>query len=229
MPLEISAKRDGFRRCGIAHTTEPKVYPDDQFTDEQLQTLFDEPLLDVKVVDADIVKSENLPDGIYAYSDVGGWFGPFTRIKVIKKGIELQIPEGQRIDDQFFGVDTKGNLHGPFTDDMPETDLYKSDANLAEPNTHQESDRQKDQAQADTEVSDTAWETEGESLKNKKNTENQAEDKGPTQTPVTDGEPNAASVNTDPADAGTDAAETAAAKPEPAQVDKPARASRKKK
>lgn len=39
MTIVITSKRDGFRRCGIAHPGKPTFYPDDFFTDEQLEAL----------------------------------------------------------------------------------------------------------------------------------------------------------------------------------------------
>lgn len=45
MTIIITSKRDGFRRCGIAHPGKPTFYPDDFFTDEQLEALEKEPQL----------------------------------------------------------------------------------------------------------------------------------------------------------------------------------------
>ncbi|MEC5319305.1 HI1506-related protein [Brenneria populi subsp. brevivirga] len=45
MPVQITAKRDGFRRCGIAHREKTTTYPDDHFTADQLATLESEPML----------------------------------------------------------------------------------------------------------------------------------------------------------------------------------------
>lgn len=45
MAIVITAKRDGFRRCGIAHPIKPTSYPDDFFTEEQLRALDKEPQL----------------------------------------------------------------------------------------------------------------------------------------------------------------------------------------
>lgn len=45
MTIVITSKRDGFRRCGIAHPGQPTFYPDDFFTDEQLEALEKEPQL----------------------------------------------------------------------------------------------------------------------------------------------------------------------------------------
>lgn len=49
MPIIITAKVNGFRRCGIAHSDTATQYPDDHFTKEQLATLQAEPMLVVSV------------------------------------------------------------------------------------------------------------------------------------------------------------------------------------
>lgn len=43
--LTIVAKRDGFRRCGVAHTTAPKIWPADAFTREQWERIAGDPML----------------------------------------------------------------------------------------------------------------------------------------------------------------------------------------
>ena len=45
--ITIISKKEGFRRCGIAHSTAPTTYPDDKFTKEELAALQDEPMLTV--------------------------------------------------------------------------------------------------------------------------------------------------------------------------------------
>jgi hypothetical protein len=45
MTIVITSKRDGFRRCGIAHPSTPTSYADDFFTDEQWEALSKEPQL----------------------------------------------------------------------------------------------------------------------------------------------------------------------------------------
>lgn len=46
--IRIRSIKDGFRRCGVAHPAEPTEYPDDQFTDEELEVLKSEPMLFVE-------------------------------------------------------------------------------------------------------------------------------------------------------------------------------------
>lgn len=43
--IYITAKRNGFYRCGIAHSDQTTAYPDDHFTPEQLAALEAEPML----------------------------------------------------------------------------------------------------------------------------------------------------------------------------------------
>jgi len=52
MPVTITARRDGFRRCNAAHAATPTEYPDDHWTDEQLAQLKAEPNLVVVVTSA---------------------------------------------------------------------------------------------------------------------------------------------------------------------------------
>jgi len=48
--IRIKSKKDGFRRCGIAHPATPMEYPDDRFSKEELRILKAEPMLVVEVV-----------------------------------------------------------------------------------------------------------------------------------------------------------------------------------
>ncbi len=43
--ITITSKRDGFRRCGVAHRDVPVTWPDGSFTEEQLAILRAEPAL----------------------------------------------------------------------------------------------------------------------------------------------------------------------------------------
>lgn len=49
--IKIISKKDGFRRCGVAHTEAPTEHADDAFSDDQLETLLKEPMLSVEMVD----------------------------------------------------------------------------------------------------------------------------------------------------------------------------------
>ncbi|MDH1009350.1 HI1506-related protein [Pseudomonas nicosulfuronedens] len=51
MGVRITARTDGFRRCGVAHLAKGKTYRDGYFTEEQLEALRSEPQLVVVDVD----------------------------------------------------------------------------------------------------------------------------------------------------------------------------------
>lgn len=48
MPVIITSKTDGFRRCGLAHPARPVEHADGAFTEEQLEILKAEPMLVVQ-------------------------------------------------------------------------------------------------------------------------------------------------------------------------------------
>lgn len=50
MPVRITSKQEGFRRCGVAHSSKPVVWPDDKFSSMQLKQLQTEPMLIVDIV-----------------------------------------------------------------------------------------------------------------------------------------------------------------------------------
>lgn len=61
--IRITAKQEGFRRCGIAHSVAAVEYNDDQFTSEQLAWLQAEPMLEVEIVKETKGKKEKTPEG----------------------------------------------------------------------------------------------------------------------------------------------------------------------
>lgn len=56
VPVIITCKKPGFRRCGIAHPAGPVEYPDSRFTPEELERLKKEPKLIVQVTDGKATK-----------------------------------------------------------------------------------------------------------------------------------------------------------------------------
>ncbi|MFH1028489.1 MAG: HI1506-related protein [Pseudomonadota bacterium] len=50
MPIRITAKKDGFRRCGVTHPAQPTEHPDDAFSKKDLEILKAEPMLVVEVL-----------------------------------------------------------------------------------------------------------------------------------------------------------------------------------
>ncbi|MFX2607062.1 HI1506-related protein [Enterobacter mori] len=51
--IDITAKRDGFRRCGIAHSEKTTTYPLGRFTAKELEQLQNEPQLVVAIRNKD--------------------------------------------------------------------------------------------------------------------------------------------------------------------------------
>ena len=43
--IRIASKKEGFRRCGIAHSAKPTEYPNDRFTKKDLAALKADPTL----------------------------------------------------------------------------------------------------------------------------------------------------------------------------------------
>lgn len=48
--IRITSKKAGFRRCGMPHPKEPVDYPDDRFSEEELDILKAEPMLIVEII-----------------------------------------------------------------------------------------------------------------------------------------------------------------------------------
>lgn len=57
--LQITAKKAGFRRCGIAHPATITIYPNDKFTPAQLSVLKTEPMLVVVELPDPETESDN--------------------------------------------------------------------------------------------------------------------------------------------------------------------------
>lgn len=52
--IRIKSKKDGFRRCGVAHPSTETTYPDNRFSEKELEILKAEPMLLVEEIpDAD--------------------------------------------------------------------------------------------------------------------------------------------------------------------------------
>ncbi len=54
--LIITSKKEGFRRCGVAHPAKQTEHPDGAFTQEQIKALREEPML--MVLEAEEAKAE---------------------------------------------------------------------------------------------------------------------------------------------------------------------------
>lgn len=64
MPIQITAKRDGFRRCGMAHSDKTQTYADDRFTPAELAVLeAEDQLVVVRLSDQELaVNSTDISD-----------------------------------------------------------------------------------------------------------------------------------------------------------------------
>lgn len=48
--IRIKSKKDGFRRCGVAHPEQWTEYPDDRFNAKEMNILKNEPMLFVEEI-----------------------------------------------------------------------------------------------------------------------------------------------------------------------------------
>ncbi len=48
--IRITSKKEGFRRCGVAHSQKPTEYPDGKFGKKELAALKAEPMLVVEIL-----------------------------------------------------------------------------------------------------------------------------------------------------------------------------------
>jgi len=63
MPIQITAKRDGFRRCGMAHSDKTQTYADDHFSAAQLKVLeAEDQLVVVRISDERLVSGSSGTD-----------------------------------------------------------------------------------------------------------------------------------------------------------------------
>lgn len=60
--IRIKSKKDGFRRCGIAHSKEAVQYPDDRFSAGELAVLRAEPTLVVEIMEIVAPAAAERPD-----------------------------------------------------------------------------------------------------------------------------------------------------------------------
>lgn len=49
--IVITSKREGFRRCGVAHAARPVEWPDGRWDGDELAALLAEPMLTVELVE----------------------------------------------------------------------------------------------------------------------------------------------------------------------------------
>ncbi len=58
--IKITSKRDGFRRCGMAHSAKPTLHRDGCFSKKQLDVLQAEPMLIVEIFEGVDFVEDNL-------------------------------------------------------------------------------------------------------------------------------------------------------------------------
>lgn len=74
MPIVITSRREGFRRCGIAHSATPVAWPDERFSAEEIERLCADPMLSVTLTDGSETSDPgagDLPDAGSETSDSG--------------------------------------------------------------------------------------------------------------------------------------------------------------
>ncbi|HHR6128522.1 TPA: HI1506-related protein [Providencia alcalifaciens] len=110
MPILITAKVNGFRRCGIAHSDETVEYPDDYFTPLQLIELQSEPMLVVSVGDAGTGKKQ--PDA-----------GADKQIAALKAEVKRLTGENESLRAELASLKATGTAPSDDkeSDDKPET------------------------------------------------------------------------------------------------------------
>lgn len=62
MPIKISSKIPGFRRCGMAHPTGPVEHADGTFSEDEIKRLQEEPRLEVEIIEATETESASGDD-----------------------------------------------------------------------------------------------------------------------------------------------------------------------
>ncbi|EQB2066965.1 TPA: hypothetical protein PXJ50_001676 [Yersinia enterocolitica] len=98
MPIQITAKRDGFRRCGMAHSDKTQTYADGHFSPSVLAELMAEPMLVVSYV----------PDGQAENTD---------QSEELKKALaHIETLNGQLIEKDLFISEFRKNHEGRLTD-----------------------------------------------------------------------------------------------------------------
>lgn len=135
MTIVITSKRDGFRRCGMAHPGIPTPYPDDFFTEEQLKALGKEPQLILGYVEEafdqvkdvlDETRSQTPPPQASDATPGTEPQAPETVITPVVAPVVIVEPNGQR------GPDFMGPILDLSTGDI---DPLKDQENAAPPSS----------------------------------------------------------------------------------------------
>ncbi|PHN55656.1 hypothetical protein AO268_04250 [Pseudomonas sp. ICMP 8385] len=86
--ITIISKRNGFRRCGVAHSDKPKDWPVNAFTVEQWQALLAEPQLILAVKETSLYQASEQRDE----STTAG-AGPLSEAPNTLQNVQSQAPE----------------------------------------------------------------------------------------------------------------------------------------
>lgn len=108
MTIRITAKQDGFRRGGKAHSKNSIDWKDDAFTETQLEELQAEPLLTVEIIEGepegnvDEQKEEKIASIVEAINnlppdDMEVWTGDGKpQVSALEKILEIKITASER-------------------------------------------------------------------------------------------------------------------------------------
>ena len=98
MPIQIVSKKDGFRRCGIPHSSSTTIYADGHFSKEEIKILTSEPMLVVTEVDkkekAEVdneVDDKQTEPNTVNYSDMS-----YNDLKALAKEKGLKAPRSKK-------------------------------------------------------------------------------------------------------------------------------------
>jgi len=91
--IRITSKKEGFRRCGVAHSKTAVDWPDDRFSEEDLATLKAEPMLQVVEIQEE---NKSLSDEIEAMTVAQltaeiARYQPVSSLKGLKKAELFEI------------------------------------------------------------------------------------------------------------------------------------------
>lgn len=79
MPIQITARRNGFRRLGIAHSANTVTWPDDHFSDGELEILENDPNLIV-------IRLQDVPETTGGDDD-------FSALTAERDGLKVRVSE----------------------------------------------------------------------------------------------------------------------------------------
>ncbi|BFI53731.1 HI1506-related protein [Yersinia pseudotuberculosis] len=123
MPIQITAKRDGFRRCGVAHSDKTQTYADSHFSPKVLAELKAEPMLVVSHVpdsqQGNTEQSQELTDAKARFQEL------FTRNQALDASVFRLADDADALKSSL------GTANGTIAEQQLEIDVLKAQiANL---------------------------------------------------------------------------------------------------